>query len=105
MARYTLNNPMPGHYPTVGRVPTGSTWGGGRTYGTTISCSCGKLVPHKITHTHPDGTVTVRPDYKISNVAPSKGGRTRAQSYYRSHLAELAELAARDARIEAETFR
>jgi hypothetical protein len=68
MTRYTLESPAPGHRPTVGRRRTGTTMAGGQTYGTTLQCSCGWSPG------------------KISNAAPSAGGKAAARDHYREHL-------------------
>ena len=77
MASPTLNRPHPEHQPSVGRIALGRTWNGGQTYGTTLRCSCG----HRFGAPHDRN--------KVSNEAPSKGGRAYAQSVYQRHVAEV----------------
>lgn len=68
MKRYTINNPHPDHIPVVGRIQTGLSWSNGQMYGTTLRCSCPVAFG------------------KVSNEAPSRGGRAVAQRVYRTHL-------------------
>lgn len=68
---FSLGNPAPGHYPTVGRAHTGNSWSGGRFYATTLSCGCGWRAG------------------RVSNEAPSAGGRSAAQGRYREHLVDV----------------
>lgn len=65
---YSLGNPADGHSPTIGREALGRTWNNGRTYATTLRCSCGWNAG------------------RVTNLAPSAGGRPYAQEAYRSHL-------------------
>lgn len=71
MRQWSLGNPKPGHAARVGREFLGTnSYGsgrGGRHYGTTLQCSCGK-------------------HFRVSNEAPSGGGHARAQEVYREHL-------------------
>lgn len=72
---YSLDNPHPDHQPRVGRVQIGKTpiRPPRPVYGTTLRCSCG----------YPPGSKS-----RVSNLAPSKGGRNVAQFLYRRHLTE-----------------
>lgn len=88
--KITLDNPLDGHDPIIDRIQTGSTWGGGRCYATTFRCSCGYIpeeAEYSMKYHH-------RP--KITNVAPSKGGRSMANEIYQRHIAELVEQANAD---------
>lgn len=74
MARpYSITNPAEGHYPSVGRIQLGLTAIAPQrpVYGTTLSCSCRERIG------------------KVSNSAPSKGGRKRAQERYLQHLVDV----------------
>lgn len=79
MTIYSLSRPLEGHEPIVGRIPLGRTWAGGRTYGTTLRCSCG-WVPW------PDQGINKA---KVTNEAPSKGGRAYANAAYKRHVEEV----------------
>lgn len=74
---WSLNNPAPGHTPTVGRTQLGMTViaPARPTYGTTLRCSCG-WYPNR---GYSKGRV-------VSNSAPSKGGRSDANRAYQAHI-------------------
>jgi len=86
---YSIGRPLPGHYPEVGRRPSGITMRNGRRYKTTLRCSCGWLPGYVILAA---GRHTSQPEV-ASNRAPSQGGRTDAQDDYRAHVAEVLALA------------
>ena len=64
---YSLGRPHPDHKPHIGRKYLGSSRLGGKLYGTLLWCSCGFHA-------------------KVSNFAPSVGGRSVAQDQYQEHL-------------------
>lgn len=86
MRRYTLTNPHPEHYPRVGRKSIGLTSIQPQRplYGTTLRCSCGWR-PKSFSGA------------KVSNRAPSKGGRVDALKQYREHLLDVLAVADMDA--------
>lgn len=86
--KITLDNPLPGHFPSVGRHFTGTnTWGsgrGGRHYATDLTCSCGWTPGHKRL-----GSGQIVADAKVTNEAPSKGGRSAANLAYQDHVDQV----------------
>lgn len=74
---YSLNRPHPDHQPSVGRTQIGMTpiSPSRPVYGTTLYCSCG----------HRFGDASYGRN-KVSNEAPSRGGRVRANEVYRAHV-------------------
>lgn len=91
---YSLNSALPGHWPTVGRTQTGLTPVSPRrpTYGTTLRCSCG-WTPRVDRRFSFGGEVRERPNARVSNEAPSRGGRKAAAVAYARHAAEAIERA------------
>jgi hypothetical protein len=91
---YSISNPHPDHEPYVGRTETGpNTYGsgqGGRHYATTLSCSCGWTPNSKRLYSkgNENNYVTLRTDSKVSNEAPSNGGKAVADRAYRDHVDE-----------------
>lgn len=77
----SIDNPLDGHTPHVGRVRTGTGRFGGATYGTTLRCSCG-WVPHAEGRYEEDRV-------KVSNEAKSRGGMSAAREQYRAHIAAI----------------
>lgn len=76
---YNLTDHHPdGHVPIVTASRTGSTWAGGRTYGTMVRCSCGARV---------EGRQGM--GGRISNASPSStDGNAAAREWWRAHLRE-----------------
>lgn len=79
----SLGRPAPGHEPRVGRTSIGMTPTRPTrpVYGTTLTCQCGWIAG------------------RVSNDAPSRGGRVAANAAYRAHLLdEPREVFGRDLR-------
>ncbi len=57
-------------------------------YGTTLRCSCGQRFGRTVWRNIGAGEDIIRYTNRVSNSAPTKGGRTDAQAAYQRHVDE-----------------